>query len=322
MKSMGRKARDQTSNSPEREPMTSTKQTGSQALKTKDSNTILSSRQQTELNGIIEKVKARPGKPKSLYILRRETPADDGVIHTRSGRVSLKPLAYWRNEKCVFGGSPASASLQDGARYPLNSIKEIIRTEEVQAASLKKYKKSKEKSKKGQGRAKSKVDEAEMPSESESDEDEETADPNAEPWESEVGTFRGAVSLWDAQQQQPLQDEEDVDIAYAPAAIQTREVKGSSFRYAKLLSTKFFGTGIVDLPPGSVKRPKNSRKMHMSFFVATGRVTVQVGPVLGQESRFSVGKGGFWQVPRGKSRKSSPSLCIVLTLRHRESVFD
>jgi centromere protein C len=98
-------------------------------------------------------------------------------------------------------------------------------------------------------------------------------------------------------------------------AIQTREVKGSTlhegptFRYAKLLSTKFFGTGVVDLPPGGVKRPKNSRKMHMSFFVVEGRVVVHVGPIGGDEtgdmSRFSIGKGGFWQVPRGEFLKFS-----------------
>ena len=95
------------------------------------------------------------------------------------------------------------------------------------------------------------------------------------------------------------------------AAIKTREVKGSSFdngptfRYAKLLSTNFFGTGLVDVPPGGIKRPKNSRKMQMSFFVVKGRVTVTVGPLGGQETgrmnRFSIGKGGFWQVPRGES---------------------
>jgi centromere protein C len=39
--------------------------------------------------------------------------------------------------------------------------------------------------------------------------------------------------------------------------------------------------------------------MHMSFFVAKGRVTVEVGSLGGEMSRFSIGKGGFWQVPRG-----------------------
>ena len=74
-----------------------------------------------------------------------------------------------------------------------------------------------------------------------------------------------------------------------------------TFKFAKLLSISFFGSGIVELEPGDFKRPKNSRKMHMSFFVAKGRVTVEVGPLGGEMCRFSVGKGGFWQVPRGES---------------------
>ncbi|KAK5241381.1 mitotic fidelity of chromosome transmission-related protein [Exophiala xenobiotica] len=134
-------------------------------------------------------------------------------------------------------------------------------------------------------------------------------DTYAEPWETGSGTLRGSVSIWDPIEQAPLVEEEEIEIAHAPAAIKTREVKGSSlhegptFRYAKFLSTKYFGTGLVDLPPGGIKRPKNSRKMHMSFFVVKGRVTVSVGPMgadeTGSMNRFSIGKGGYWQVPRG-----------------------
>jgi centromere protein C len=251
----------------------------------------LSTRQQSELDGIIEKVRARPGQQKSLYILRRETPADDSITHTRSGRVSVKPLAYWRNERCVYGGSPGGAQLADGARFPLNSIKEIVRTEEVDHGI-----KKRRGIKKGKGKGRKHLED----SDSDSDLDEPSIDPHAEEWEIERGIFRGPTSVWDPVQQAPLEVEEEVDLAYAPAAIETREVKGSDFKYAKLLSTPFFGTGIVDLPPGAEKRPKNSRKMLMSFFVFTGRVTVEVGPYGKEQSRFSVGKGGFWTVPRGE----------------------
>lgn len=53
---------------------------------------------------------------------------------------------------------------------------------------------------------------------------------------------------------------------------------------------------MVDLPPGGVKRLKNSRKMQMVFFIHYGRVMVKVG-----NTNFSIGKGGMWQVPRGES---------------------
>lgn len=48
------------------------------------------------------------------------------------------------------------------------------------------------------------------------------------------------------------------------------------------------------MPPGGVKKPKNSKKMHMVFFVYRGRVQVDISGV-----QFSVGKGGVFQVPRG-----------------------
>ncbi|KAL2415760.1 hypothetical protein ABEF95_007746 [Exophiala dermatitidis] len=270
----------------------------------------MSSRQQQELDEVIAKVRARPDPPRSLYILRRETPADDTVTHTRSGRVSIKPLAYWRNERCVYGGSPNHASLDENARFPLNSIKEIVRTEELDMAMKKKQGKRKTKKTGRKAASRQPTAEASEISDSDTEMDEDPAhDPHAEPWETETGTLRGLVSVWDQDEQAPLEEEEEVEIAHAPGAIKVRDVKGSSlhegptFRYAKLLSTNFFGTGLVELPPGGVKRPKNSRRMHMSFFVVKGRVTVTVGPVDGEASgsmsRFSIGKGGFWQVPRG-----------------------
>ena len=293
------------------------------ALGPKSNNSKVSSRYPKELNDVVDRVRSRPNPPKSLYILHRETPADDGVTQTRSGRVSFKPLAYWRNEQCVFGGSPGSRGLQDGARFPLNSVKEIIRTEEVAQPMGKK-----KKSKKGKGRARSKSKAAEAES-SDSESDVDPVDPDAEPWESDVGTLRGRVSVWDAEAQQPIDEEEEIDIAYAPAAIEASVVNvksgsGPSFKYAKLLGNKFMGVGLVDLEPGGIKRPKNSRKMHMSFFVVKGRVTVNVGPAGGDETgtwlKFGIGKGGFWQVPRGKS--SVLSRCFHADSCDRQSILD
>ena len=245
--------------------------------------------QEQEIEEIIEKVRARPGQAKSLYILRRETPADNDAVHTRSGRVSVKPLAYWRNERCIFGGSPSQSQLADGARFPLNSIKEIIRTDEVDVAPNTSWKKKRRTKTSKKAGVTSEI------------EDDDQSDPEAEEWECSAGVFRGPVSGWDGDLQGPIEEQEETDLAYAPDMIQTREVPNATFKYAKLLSLPFFGAGVVDLSPGSVKRPKNSRKMHMCFFVAEGRVKVEVGAAGGESNVFSVGKGGFWQVPRGKS---------------------
>ena len=89
----------------------------------------------------------------------------------------------------------------------------------------------------------------------------------------------------------------NTDIAYAAEAIEMRNISGAEFKFAKTLTLPFFGSGMVDLPPGGAKRVKNSRKMQMVFFVFYGRVTVDVGT---PTTSFSIGKGGMWQVPRGK----------------------
>lgn len=96
------------------------------------------------------------------------------------------------------------------------------------------------------------------------------------------------------------------DIAFSSSSILTRDVAGSAFQYAKIMTLPFFGSGIVELPPEGFKRAKNSRKMQMVFFVHDGKVLVTVGPPTsdqnGQEAEtneFAISKGGVWVVPRG-----------------------
>lgn len=86
-----------------------------------------------------------------------------------------------------------------------------------------------------------------------------------------------------------------------------RDISGADFKFAKTLTLDFFGSGMVDLPPGGAKRVKNSRKMQMVFFVFYGRVEVSMGTPL---KTFSIGKGGQWQVPRGKLSCSIVSLSL------------
>lgn len=66
-------------------------------------------------------------RARGLRILRSETPAADvGATVMRSGRTSVKPMAFWRNERAVYG-----AGRRAGAQVELGGIKEVIRTEEV-----------------------------------------------------------------------------------------------------------------------------------------------------------------------------------------------
>lgn len=90
------------------------------------------------------------------------------------------------------------------------------------------------------------------------------------------------------------------DIAFAASSIVTRDVPGSEFKYAKIMTIPFFGAGVVELPPGGFKRAKNSRKMQMVFFVHEGKVLVEVGATGLEVNEFALSKGGCWVVPRGK----------------------
>lgn len=65
------------------------------------------------LDKVVENYVNRTGplKGRSLYILKREIPTDGSATHTRSGRVSVRPLAYWKNERCVYGDGEAPKAI-------------------------------------------------------------------------------------------------------------------------------------------------------------------------------------------------------------------
>lgn len=222
----------------------------------------------------IQRGPPRP-RQKGLFILRRETPELGHFATTRSGRASVKPVAYWKNEAVVYGEEETT----DGdAKFLLPTIKEVIRHDDVEG----------EKSKRGRKRA---------PKAHKREEEYEEEDVS-ESWESEPGRIYGAVKAWNpADPTGSYSPEVEDEIAYSNAAIMTREIAGSKVKFAKLLTMPFFGCGIVDLPPGAVKKEKNARRMQMAFFVHYGRVIVTVG----NNEAFGIGKGGVWQVPRGES---------------------
>ncbi|KAM5441141.1 mitotic fidelity of chromosome transmission-related protein [Microsporum ferrugineum] len=247
---------------------------------TQSSNLQMTAEQEKDLKNVVDNITKNDGplnKKRSLYILRRETPSDETVRHTRSGRVSVRPLAYWRNEKCVYGTGEAEV----GHRFPLSTIKEIIRTEDpdLEQGGKKRSSKKKSKNKKKGG----------------NDSDDEP-DEDVELWETQEGVFYGPVKIWDPEKQTGTQEEEMMDVAYAPSAIETHEVKDSTFRFAKILSTPFLGSGFVEMPPNAVKKQKNSKRMHMVFFVYYGRIRVDIAGL-----QFSAGKGCVFQVPRGNN---------------------
>lgn len=145
-----------------------------------------------ELDRVVNDYASRTGplKGRSLYILKRENPSGDSATHTRSGRVSVRPLAYWRNERCVFG----DGEVAEGHRYPLSTIKEVIRTEEQEQPHKKK---------KGKRPASHKSKSKKRKDDSSDEEDEEV-----DLWEKEGGVLHGYTLKWDSKTQASSKEEE------------------------------------------------------------------------------------------------------------------
>lgn len=258
------------------------------------------------------KLRQSPSKPRGSSMgpvsnvnLRSTTPFEDaGQRVSRYGRPVMQPLKHWANEHMI---------------YKHGEIEGIVRADEVEKLPPKKAKK-KSGPKKTRKTSASRLDDAEEESEAESVLPDE--------WETEIGVITGEVPAWDPQTQHTDADTfVKEDLGFASSSIVTKEVSGSDFRYAKILTLPFFGSGMVELPPGGFKRAKNSRKMQMVFFVHEGKCMVDVG---GNE--FAVAKGGVWVVPRGKNfppyfhfssplrhnkrEKGQPGLVAARALRH------
>ncbi|KAI9158395.1 Inner kinetochore subunit cnp3 [Paramyrothecium foliicola] len=225
-----------------------------------------------------------PPMPKSrgLVSVRRDPHA---VTKTRSGRTSYQPLHWWRGEEVV-----QDVEEQDDAFYRdefvVSSVKEVLRVPEEEVPS-KRTARSRPRS--ARPKIKSKQRRAML------QDDEEPED-----WELNEGTVTGEVVIWEREyENHPPGDDEPVhitedQIAISADAIRTSQTRDSTFRFAKTLTMPFLHSGIVDLAPGAEKLPKNSRKMHMVFFVHYGKVLVTVN-----EAQFRISAGGMWFVPRG-----------------------
>ncbi|KAL9000248.1 MAG: hypothetical protein Q9188_005718 [Gyalolechia gomerana] len=246
------------------------------ALSLKDPNMKLKPTRPRRASSISTRGSMSPSKAR--FVKRSETPGDELQFKTRAGRPSMKPLAYWRGESAVLGGG----RVEEG-QLILPTIKNVIRCDELPEPRRRRTP--------GQPRRRRPTRPAELDDIPEDEEDE------AEYWETEAGVMQASVMLWDPETGRgDDENKEMADVAYAADAIEMRDISGADFRFAKTLTLPFFGSGMVDLPPGGTKRIKNSRKMQMVFFVFYGRVTVELGT---PTTHFSIGRGGMWQVPRG-----------------------
>ncbi|GAB7340691.1 hypothetical protein MBLNU457_7080t1 [Dothideomycetes sp. NU457] len=202
--------------------------------------------------------------------LRSNTPfEDEGCTVSRYGRPSIKPLAYWKNETQV---------------YRHGELEGVVRAHEIVAP--KRVQNRTQQRKRGPlGRI------------AEDEEDENAEDLLPEAWEKEIRVIRGPVRRWDEEMQAGIPTkEDDEDIAFSAQSIKPHDVPDSDFRYTKVMTLKFFGSGLVEIPPNGYKKTKNVRKMQMCFFVHEGKVTVDVAGMT-----FGITAGGMFQVPRGNN---------------------
>ncbi|OTA54915.1 hypothetical protein K449DRAFT_400793 [Hypoxylon sp. EC38] len=221
-------------------------------------------------------------KGRGLVALRREE-EEDNMRTTRSGRLSYRPLQFWKGEQVLHDSSTQDVFEDKGQYFVMPKVKGVVRTsEETPPRRRRPGRPSKQKSRAARH---SVIMEEEV---------------ERDDWENDPGRIVGECVFWNPDQEAQDDDGEvevvEEELAISEAAIQLKDIRDATFRFAKTLTTPFFGSGIVDMPPGSEKRTKNSRKMQMVFFVHTGSVDVKVA-----QTEFRIAKGGMWFVPRGKA---------------------
>ena len=230
-------------------------------------------------------------KRRGLVSIKRDP---DVIVQTRAGRQSFRPLHWWAGDKVITEVEERRDIGRSTLDFVTSSTKEVFRAPEEDTQPRRGPRGSRPRPK---GKSKAQMQQIE-------EDDQEPP----EDWELDRGIVEGEVMGWEPEyERHPPADDDQVHVsedllAISAEAVQTKDIKDATFRFAKTLTTPFMGAGIVELPPGAEKRPKNSRKMHMVFFVHTGKVLVTVN-----ETEFRISAGGQWFVPRGMSPPFIPA---------------
>ncbi|KAL1895168.1 mitotic fidelity of chromosome transmission-related protein [Ceratocystis pirilliformis] len=240
-------------------------------------------------------VQRGPPPPKRRGLMSVRT--NDNITTTRSGRTSYAPLQFWKGERAEIA-TETFRDTNSKQAFVLAATKEIIRVEDDDPPASKRRRAARPAGRRAASAAAANISAKRVASGSGAGEL--LLNEPLEEWERDPGVVDGDVVLWTYEHEiNPPGPDEEVGIiteqlAISGGAVETREIKDATFRYAKTMSLGFMGSGIVDLPPGSEKRPKNSRRMQLVFFVASGKVKVTI-----HDNEFRIGAGGQFFVPRG-----------------------
>ena len=129
-----------------------------------------------------EKTFKKPAIPHRLQRERHQTPfEEDTLSHTRSGRLTYKPLNWWKGERAVFEENKMD-----------RTITEVVRMEDV--TPRKRVRPARSGSAKPRRRKRKRTVFEEEQDEDAQDED---AEDFVEPWEMEEGVVSGSVRMWD-----------------------------------------------------------------------------------------------------------------------------
>lgn len=210
--------------------------------------------------------------------------SDDSDPGTRRGkRLRVKPLAFWRGEKLVYGRGGRRRSIGGTLGLSLPEVKEIIHVDVEEDKPKRRYNRKQPGAKPGRRRVKHEDD---------SYDDDRQQDPAADPeddFEAEEVVSAEVHSL----------DEPEVrdrqTIAYPLTAYSPRAVVDQGIFFQRTLKDKdFFAAGLLDLPPGAAKTRRSSKRNLMFFCVYQGYVEVDVS-----ENVFRLRRGAQFMVPRG-----------------------
>lgn len=265
-----------------------------------------------------KRVPKTPGKPRTKTVMRITSPVSEDSHHVfatkqvqrvvrekppvrevsvddegkrRSNRSRIAPLAFWKNERMTYVLDRSEVG-KGGVAMP--KLAEVVRVEsddEIQTKARKiPYKRKRDAAVKG---------DAGLRHLREGDGIEEAGD--TEVWENTALT-RGAtkgelgVKIGPVKSFPPHGDEsEEAELAYSKFRINAVSTASNDFKFVKTFTNNHFGTGVLEIPPGCLKRPKNSGKMNLVFYIISGRATVEVA----DNDQFRIGAGGQVMIPRG-----------------------